>query len=540
MTTKDALSVGRDSFGKQVWAAAYARLSAADRQSPLDAEDLERLATAAYLVGRDEESAELWARAHRLRLEHGDVPEAVRCAFWLAFGLLDRGEHARAGGWLARARRLLEGGPQECVEHGYLLLPLALESIHEGDPEAAAEIFGRATAIGERCGDPDLVALGRNGRGRALIRLGEIREGVALLDEAMVAVEAGEVSPVPAGDVYCSMIEGCHEIFDLRRAQQWTAALSRWCDSQPELAAYRGQCLVRRAEIMQLRGAWADALEEALQACERLMRPPARPAAGAAFYQRAELHRLRGDFDRAEEAYKEASRRGRKAQPGLALLRLARGQIAAADETQDPAPRSRMLPAYVEITIAAGNVPVARAAAAELSEIAARFDASLLGAAAGAARGAVLLAEGDPRAALHVLRKALTAWESLEAPYEAARVRVLSALACRELGDEDGAELELEAARWTFARLGAAPELARIDSLVQRSHARDDHETYGLTRRELQVLRRVAAGETNRAIAAELFISERTVERHVSNIFTKLGVSSRAAATAWAYESQLV
>ena len=542
MTAAEPLDRGRESFGRQAWADAYAQLSEADRRVRLEAEDLERLAAAAFLVGREVESAEVWARAHHELLLRGDVERSARCALWLAFSLVIRGELARGGGWAARARRLLDDGRRDCVERGYLLWLAAFQSIAAGDVASACATFGQATKVGDRFGDPDLTSLAQAGQGRVLLRLGETAAGVALLDEALVAVEAGEVSPIVAGDVYCTVIEGCQEIFDLRRAQQWTAALSRWLASQPDLVPYRGQCLVHRAEIMQLGGAWQDALEEARRAGERFLQPNGHPATGAAFYQQAELHRLRGEFAAAEEAYREASRWGREPQPGLALLRLVQEQVDAAaaairrvlEQASDRVIRSRLLAAHVEIMLAAGEVRAARAAADELSRIALDLRAPLLGAAADHMQGAVLLAEGDPRGALVALQRAWTGWQELEVPYEAARVRVLVGLACRQLGDQDGAEMELDAARWVFQQLGAVPDLARVQALPAGPAAG------GLTAREVQVLRLVAAGRTNRAIAAELMLSARTVDRHVSNIFTKLGVSSRAEATAWAYQHQLL
>jgi DNA-binding CsgD family transcriptional regulator len=353
------------------------------------------------------------------------------------------------------------------------------------------------------------------------------------------------VSPIVTGIVYCSVISGCQQVYELRRAQEWTAALTRWCEEQPDMVAFTGACMVHRAEIMELRGTWPSALQEAQQARRRCEQGNNQSTAAQAFYRQGEVHRLRGDFSLAEEAYRDASRYGWEPQPGLALLRLAQGNHDAAaaairrvvDETTSPLKRARLLPAYVEIMLAVGDAGEARNACQDLQDISIRYESTMLDAIVAQAWGAVDLTGGDVRAALLSLRRAWRAWQELKVPYEVARVRVLLGLACRALGDDDTASLELDAARDGFARLGAAPDLARIESL--NLNATTDHGPR-LTRRELQVLRLVAGGETNKAIATQLVLSERTVDRHVSNIFTKLGVSSRAAATAYAYEHQLI
>jgi DNA-binding CsgD family transcriptional regulator len=539
------LEQAREAFQRRSWADAYDRLAAADQETPLGAEDLERMAVAAYLTGRVLESDGHWARAHQAFLAAGSPERGARCAFWLAIGLMERGEAAQGAGWLMRARRTLAECGEECVEVGYLLMPDALRLLGEGDLERAAAAFAEAASIGERFRDHDLVALARHGQGRALIRAGRSAEGVALLDEAMVAVTAGECSPIVAGDVYCGVLSGCHELFDWRRAQEWTAALTRWCGEQRDLVPYRGQCLLRRAELMQLRGRWSDALAEARSACERLADPPGQQGLGAAFYQVAELHRLRGEPAEAEEAYRQASLHGRRPQPGLALLRLLQGDVAAAlgairvaaDEARERRTRPRMLAALVEIALAAGELEAARAAADGLASAAEELDVPYLRAVARQSAGAVLLAEGGAADALAPLREAQRLWHELEAPYEAARARVLAARACRELGDEAGAQLELDAAAAALQAIGAAGDLDRIGRLRREPAAPGQPP---LTAREVEVLRLVAAGLTNRGIADRLGISEKTVARHVSNLFVKLGLSSRSAATAYAFRHGLV
>ena len=539
------LERGRWSYAGGAWQDAFEALSAAGRAAPLGPEDLELLARAGYMLGRDDDYVDGLERAHRAHLDAGDVPPAVRCAFWIGHNMLFRGDQARASGWFARAERLLDGA-SDCVERGYLLIPVWLGQMAEGDSDAACETTAEAAAIGERFGDADLTWIARDEQGRALIQQGRMREGLGLVDEVLVAAAAGELSPIMTGIVYCNTIAFCQDAYELRHAREWTEALTGWCERQPEMVAHNGLCLVHRAEIMQLQGAWSDALEEARRAAERFTAGVLNQlACGKARYREGELHRLRGEFGSAEEAYRQASRCGVEPQPGLALLRLAQeqGEKAAAairravGETTRPLKRAALLPAYVEIMLAVTEHDRARAGSEELEEIAETQASDALRAMSAHARGAVRLAEGDAQEALVALRRAAEIWQRLGAPYESARARVLVGAACEALGDVDATKLEMEAARGVFADLGAAPDLERVGA---RPGAGADAEPHGLTGRELEVLRLVAAGRSNRAIAEELVISEHTVARHVQNIFAKLGVSSRTAAGAFAFEHDLV
>lgn len=536
------LEAARAAFARRGWSQAYAEFCAADLDAPLEAADLEQQGVAAYLTGREAESEHALARAHNAYWTQRRCDRAARCAFWLGMGLVDRGDLARGGGWLARAGRAVEDHGADCVEAGYLLVPAGLQRDAEGDHAGAQECFDRAAAIAARFADPDLVTLARLGQAQAKLATGDLRGGLTMFDEVMVAVTAGEVSPIPAGIVYCAVIAGCNECFDFRRAQEWTVALTDWCAAQPDLVPYRGQCLLHRAQLLQWQGSWTDSLREARRAGEWLSRPTIRPAVGAAFYQQAEIHRLRGELTAAEDAYRRASETGHEVQPGLALLRLAQGQVDIAEAAirriveVDAKSSAELLPGYVEIMLAAGDLDAARAGAERLEELAAAAGATQLSAAAGYARGAVLLAEGRAAEAMAVVRDAASAWQALEVPYETARARVLVAKACRALGDEDTARLELAAARRTLQDLDARPDLEAVLALERPGTV----AAGPLTARELEVLRLVAAGKSNRVIAGDLFLSEKTVARHLSNIFTKLGVSSRAAATAYAYRQHLV
>jgi DNA-binding CsgD family transcriptional regulator len=535
---------GRRAYGRRAWSAAYESFTSADEADVLAPEDLESLAVAEYMLGRIEEFLATLERAHHAYVAAGESRPAVRAAVHLGVNLAMLGDVGQAGGWFARAQRLVEREEEDCAERGYLLLPPALRHEAAGDYALVAEAAGEAAAIGERFGDRDLFALGAHVHGNALIRLGRFEDAFRLLDEAMLAAIGGELSPIVTGIVYCGAIAGCEEAYELRRAYEWTGALSRWWDEQPELVAFTGRCLAHRAETLQLHGKWHEALGEARRAQERCERTLNRLAAGQAAYQQAEVLRRLGEFAAAEAAFRDANACGREPQPGLALLRLAAGEVRVAGaalrralaETVPPLRRSRLLPAYAEVMVALGDLEQARSACRELAEIASEFPSAMLGAIAACVQGSVELAAGDADAALATLRRSLQVWQELGAPYEAARARVLVATACRALEDEDTARMELEEARAVFEYLDARPDLRRVAALT----GAEEDDAHGLSGRELEVLRLVAAGKTNREIAATLVLSEHTVARHVQNILAKLRVSSRTAATAFAFEHDLV
>ena len=536
----NTLERAREAFARQEWGTVVSILTA---HEALDADELERLAVAAYLVGRDDVSDRAWERAHHERFRVGDHSGAAWCAAWLAFGLLLRGERAPASGWLARAARLVDEYGADGTVRGFLMLPEFFMALEGGDPASASRVADEIFSEAQRCDDDGLLALGLLARGQAALALREAARGMKLLDEAMVVVTSGDVSPISAGIVYCAVVDACMEVADLRRAAEWTEALDRWCAAQPDLVPFRGQCLVHRAQILHARGDWPEAAAAAERA-RRHLSEPAHPALGLALYEQGELHRLRGNFREAELAYRAASEQGREPAPGMALLRLGQGRIDAAvaaarrmvEEHRGQLSYPQMLAAYVEILLAADDLEGARKAAHELAGIATTADAPFPRAMASYTTGCVLLA-GDPAAALVQLRRAHAVWREVDVPYEAARARAQIGLACRALGDEDAADLELRAARTTFERLGAEPDAAGVAQLLEPRDAAHPSE---LTERECEVLRLVATGMTNREVASALVISDHTVARHLQNIYTKLGVSSRAAATAYAYEHRIV
>ena len=537
--TVDELLEAREAYERRDWVLAFDRLRGVGDLGP---EDSMALATSAYLVGNVDEAIRALQAGYQDKIRNGDSLGAVRFAFWLGLVLNLRGEPAVAGGWIARAQRLLENETQDVVERGYLLTHEFFQHLDRGDFARASETAARVVQTGRRFTEHDLIAMGLVMQGRIMIYSGRVPEGLALLDEAMVGVSAAEISPIVAGMVYCSMIEACQELSDFSRAAAWTSALTKWCDAQPGLVPYTGQCSLHRGQIMRLRGAYDEALAEFALAQRRYEKEGTPAPAGLALAEQGDVLRIRGKFDEAEAAYRKAAELGHEPQPGLALSWLARGRITAATaainrllaDAGGPVQRSWLLPAAVEILVSAGEVDQARHYSDEFSGIASAFGNAALQAMATYAASQVDLLSGEPEAALHKARESRRLWNALGSPYEAARARVLVARAMRELGDEDSATAELAIARNSFAALDVAPGVQGIDKLEGRVRPA------GLTERELEVLRLVAEGRSNPDIARVLVLSHKTVERHLSNIFTKLDVPSRTAAAAYAHEHGLM
>jgi DNA-binding NarL/FixJ family response regulator len=530
----------REAVDRRAWAEAYAILSEVP-QGDLSPEDLETLADAAWWTTRLDESIAARQKAYTGYSAAGEDVRAGGMALRLAIEHFLRGEPAVGAGWLGRAHRHLDGR-DDCPEVAALSLVEATVARFGGDLDGSLALARRGAVIAERIGDVDLRAMAVHTEGLALIATGRVAEGVRLLDEAMTSAIAGELSDYYTGVIYCNVIEACLHVADVRRAGEWAEAASAWCESLQDGSIYPGICRVHRAEVAGLRGAWREAEVEAMRAADELIRFDPGGAASA-FYQVGEIRRRRGDAAGAEEAFARAGDLGHDPQPGLALLRLGQGKVEAAHRalrreaspTTPPRGRARMLAARVEVAIAAGDLEDARRASEELDGLSGRFSTQVLRAEATAARGVLLLAEGRLDEAVGALREAFATWQELRLPYEAARTRAETGRALLQAGDEEDATLALRAAAAAFEGLGASPDARRVAALIPA--ARD--LPLGLTSREAEVLRLVAAGKTNREIAAELFISEHTVARHLQNMFAKLGVSTRSAATAFAFEHGL-
>lgn len=522
------------------WVARYDKLTA--RRAELTAEELDDLGLAAWFLGRTAECERAWDAAHHAYLDAGEADAAIRCAFWQGFTLADRGETVRAGAWMSRLFELVEAAEPSPRTEALAALSRAVGAFAAGEFEASAGLGERAVALARAANDPDTEVLATMGLGRALVRSGRVVEGFGCMDRVMLAISSGRVSDRAAGPAYCAVIASCLDRWDVDRARVWTRELSDWCDAQHGLEPFRGECSVHRATVLQLLGEWDEATATFSEVCDRERRVE---TLENAFYGLGELCRLVGRRADAETAYRNAAELGREVQPGLALLRRDEGRISAArsgiaralEASPTPRARAELLAAQVELEVEHGEWEVAARAAAELRVMADTFGTIFLEAQADRAEARLLIGTDAPEAALALLRRSWSVWRRLEATYEAAVTRVLMGRANRAVGDEEAAQLEFDAARTVLTGLGAVADLDRLERLA----AEPDRPaaSAGLTRRELEVLQLIAGGRSNRQIANELFLSERTVARHVSNILGKLGLANRSGATAFAFEHGL-
>jgi DNA-binding CsgD family transcriptional regulator len=523
------------------WVEACLEYGAADRVMSLTVEDLESWAEAAQVIGRIDEAIAVLARCFELRAEAGDMYEATRATYWLwSAHVFARGEFAIAAGWVARAGSLAE--EQGSGEYGWLLIPRAYGCLGRGDYTAAEGLLHRATELGIGRGDTDLITIATTMRGRASLKLGSLESGLALLDQAMVRILSRSTSPRATSVMYCAAIGSCYEVQEIARAAEWSVALDQWLGTLPRLGgAYFGNCRIYRAILMRLRGDWSRAQAELEQACRDLA-VDGKLVAGHAWYELGELRRRQGEPG-VEKAFEQATAFGHVAQPGLALYRLSQGNAQAAGaglhrvlaERERADDRLPLLPAVVEVCLAAGQIDEAKGVIAEMESTAQTYPTTAMLAIVDGARGAVALMEDRPAGALARLREASDRWRELDAPFETAQVGVRIGEACRALGDEEGARMEFRAALATFERIGARPDASRVRGLLSGQNA----HLAVLSPREIEVLRLIAAGRTNAEIATQLFLSERTIHRHVSNILTKLDVRSRTSAATYAVQHGL-
>lgn len=533
------LDRARAAYAERQWAQARERYMAARASAPLSAEDMAAFSDAAWWEGAIDQSLSACEEAYRLYL-HGDEPRprpAAMLALDIGFSWYLRGEESMGSGWISRAQRLLED-ETECVEHGYLRAMAVDEALGAGDFEAAIAAARAVAAVGARHGDDTLCSYALVGEGVALVKQGHVREGLAALDEAMLPVVAGRVRPTWAGNIYCRLMSVCHELADLRRSQQWTDATARWCEGFSNAVMFLGVCRVHRAQLLQVHGDWTRAEDEIVQVCRHLETMNV-GAVGLALYELGEVRRMRGDLPAAAAAYAQAHEHGIDPHPGLALVWVAEGDPSAALDalkacdarTGDPLAKTRLWEALVEAAVAAGDLATARSAAGALEEAAGTYASPGLLAAAAESRGRVCLTAGDVAGATEALRSACRRWQDLMAPYRVARTRLALAEALQRNGDERGASLEREAAAGALAKLGVT-----APAPPGRPAALPD----GITRREVEVLALVAQGLTNREVAGALVVSERTVARHLANLYTKIGVTTRTAAATYAHRHGLV
>lgn len=531
----------RGALARHDWQTAFdsaRRMAAESPEVEAEAADVE--AEAAWWLGRLQDCTDARERAHRLFVELGEHRRAGQCAVWLYEHYTFAIRPAIAGAWLRRARQALQDDP-ECAEYGGLVLREAEVAHGGGELDRAASLATQVIELGRRLKAPNLEAEALQTLGRVLIDQGRIDEGLQRLDDAMLFAAEGRLGPYSTGKVYCSLIAACEDVGDFDRAGEWTESTLKWAEDNHPFAIFPGICRVHRAVVLKRRGSLAEAEREAARACEELGDRHVGNTA-AAYAEVGDIRRRLGDLEEAEAAFAKAQELCGRPCGGLALLRLAQGRVDAAMATiadclrgtTNPLGRSALLPMFVHVAIAAGDLPGATDALAELEATASAFATPTLRATVASTRGRLALANGDPTAAA-TLQQAVEQWGALDVPYEVATARTLLGQALRLNRDEQGAAASFDAAAKLFDQIGA-----RLDAQLATGDDVRPELPAGLTEREVEVLQLIAAGMTNNEIADALYLSAKTISRHLSNIFTKIGVNSRAAATAFAFEYSLV
>jgi DNA-binding NarL/FixJ family response regulator len=532
----ERLRAAHEAYKRRDWAAAYRGYGDLYGTVSLTGEELYLFAHAAWWLGHIREMLRLCEESHATFLAEGRVERAAMVALETAFQWFLCGKPELGSGWLSRARRLLESLPQ-CLGHAWLVELEANERAAAGDIEGALAGARRLQDFAVQLDEPALTSFGLALEGRLMVRRGDVERGFGLLDEAMLAVLAGRIAPAEAGNLYCQMMSICHDVADFRRAQHWTEIVERWCDGLSGAPMFLGICRVHQSQLLRMRGEWTTAAELAAAAARDLAELNVEAAAEAQ-YEMAQCHRLRGSWDKARACYDAAAALGRSPHPGLALLELAQGRKEQAHEAlsrclaaeADPFRRARLLVAQVEVACRRGDDDTAAAAAAAMEDIAGTYSTDGFRAWAAQVRGMVLICSGQSREAVAPLRSALATSTALGSRFEAANLHSLLGRALATIGDESAAQAQLEAARSAYAELGVAPVVPWLADTPAES------APGGLTTREAEVLGAIADGLTNRQVAAHLVISEKTVARHLANVYTKLGVANRTAAAAWAHQ----
>lgn len=537
----EVVELAHDAARARRWSQTYRLLRDVD-PTELTPDDLMLFADAAWWCCRVPEEIALRRRAFREFSASNRPRQAASAAWELALRHSLRGQTVESSGWLRMAQRALEDQP-DCVEKGYVACSESEAALGGGEMLQAQAHAERALAVGERFDESGLVALALTWKGLCSLLRHEMDEGLKLLDEAMATITSREMDEKVAGWVACFAVGLCMDAADVRRAAAWSQAAWEWASALPEATPFHGICRVHQVEVMHLQGRLEDAAAQARRACDEMLAFDPH-LAGEAFYVTGEILRRQGDLPGAEQAFRRARELGHDAQPGLALIRQAEGRTHAAmaalraastDASGLPFRRASVLAALVHVALAADAVDCAGDACRDLDAVAVSSASEAVSALAGTTRARLRLVGGDAEGALAALRPAADIWRSLDLHGELAEARLLTGLALRQLGDDEGAALELAAAHRAFVDLGATADADRVAAQM----ADEDARPGGLSARECEVLRLVAAGHTNRQIAAELVLSEHTVARHLSNIYTKLRVPSRTKAAAFAFQHDL-